>query len=84
MIAVFGSFALGDQRVIKEFGIGLAAAIFLDATVVRLLLVPAIMELLGEANWWLPRGLDRLLPHINIEGPALGRSAPAPEAAAAD
>ena len=84
MIAVFGSFALGDQRVIKEFGIGLAAAVFLDATVVRLLLVPAIMELLGEANWWLPRGLDRLLPHINIEGPALGSNATTPEAAAAD
>jgi putative drug exporter of the RND superfamily len=71
MIAVFGSFALGDERVIKEFGLGLATAVFLDATVVRLLLVPATMELLGEANWWLPRWLDRLLPKINVEGPSI-------------
>jgi RND superfamily putative drug exporter len=55
MIAVFGSFILGDERVIKEFGMGLSVAIFLDATIVRLLLVPAIMEILGTANWWLPR-----------------------------
>jgi RND superfamily putative drug exporter len=75
MIAVFGSFALGDERVIKEFGLGLATAVFLDATVVRLLLVPAFMELMGEANWWLPRKLGRLLPHVNIEGPALARLA---------
>lgn len=68
MIAVFGSFILGDERVIKEFGMGLAVAIFLDATIVRLLLVPAIMEILGTANWWLPRGLDRFLPRIDIEG----------------
>jgi RND superfamily putative drug exporter len=50
------------------FGIGLATAILLDATVVRLLLVPATMELLGDRNWWLPRWLDRILPNINIEG----------------
>jgi RND superfamily putative drug exporter len=70
MIAVFGSFVLGDERVIKMFGIGLATAIFIDATVVRLLLVPAVMELLGSANWWLPSKLARVLPHINVEGPA--------------
>ncbi len=67
MIAVFGSFALGDQRVIKEFGLGLAVAIFLDASVVRLLLVPAVMELMGEVNWWLPSFLDRLLPNVSVE-----------------
>jgi RND superfamily putative drug exporter len=63
---VFGSFVFGDERVIKEFGLGLAVAIFVDATVVRMLLVPATMELLGDANWWLPRWLDRILPHVRI------------------
>ncbi len=68
MIAVFGSFMLGGERVIKEFGLGLSVAILLDATIVRLLLVPAIMELLGDRNWWIPRQLDRILPRIDIEG----------------
>ncbi|MCH8950327.1 MAG: MMPL family transporter [Chloroflexi bacterium] len=66
MIAVFLSFAFSDQRVIKEFGIGLATAIFLDATLVRLILVPSIMQLQGDANWWLPGWLDRLLPRIGL------------------
>ena len=65
---VFGSFVFGDERVIKEFGLGLAVAIFVDATVVRMLLVPATMELLGDANWWLPKWLDRILPNVHIEG----------------
>ncbi len=65
---MFGSFIFGDERVIKEFGLGLAVAIFVDATVVRMLLVPATMELLGNANWWLPRWLDRILPNVHIEG----------------
>jgi RND superfamily putative drug exporter len=73
MVTVFLTFVFGDNRVIKEFGIGLATAIFVDATVVRLILVPATMELLGEANWWLPRWLDRLLPHVNLEGRANAR-----------
>ncbi len=68
MVCVFGSFVLGGERVIKEFGLGLAAAIFIDATLVRMVLVPATMELLGDANWWLPRGLARILPNIHIEG----------------
>ncbi len=68
MVAVFLSFVLGDDRIIKMFGIGLATAIFVDATIVRLVLVPATMELLGDANWWLPKWLDRVLPHINVEG----------------
>lgn len=67
MVAVFGSAVLGADRTTKLFGLGLATAIFLDATVVRTLLVPATMELLGKANWWLPRWLDRLLPRISIE-----------------
>lgn len=70
MIVVFGSFLLEDDRVIKMFGVGLAVAVFLDATLVRLLLVPATMELLGTRNWWLPRWMDRILPRINVEGPA--------------
>jgi RND superfamily putative drug exporter len=68
MVTVFGSFIFGDERVIKEFGLGLAVAIFVDATVVRMLLVPATMELLGDANWWLPKWLDRILPNVHIEG----------------
>ena len=68
MVFVFGSFVLESNRVIKLFGIGLASAVFLDATVVRMLLVPATMELLGDKNWWLPRWLDRILPHIDVEG----------------
>jgi RND superfamily putative drug exporter len=68
MIVVFGSFVLEDNRIIKMFGLGLASAVFLDATFVRMLLVPATMELLGARNWWLPRWLDRLLPTLNVEG----------------
>jgi RND superfamily putative drug exporter len=67
MILVFGSFALGDDRVIKLFGIGLASAVFFDAVIIRCLLVPAIMELLGRRAWWLPSWLDRRLPRIQIE-----------------
>jgi len=68
MVVVFGSFLLESDRVIKLFGMGLAVAVLLDATIVRMLLVPATMELLGDRNWWLPRWLDRILPKINVEG----------------
>ena len=67
MVVVFLSFVLTPERVIKEFGIGLATAVLVDATVVRLVLVPATMELLGDANWWLPRWLDRLLPRLSVD-----------------
>jgi len=67
MIMVFLSFVLSDQRVVKEFGLGLAVAVLVDATLVRLLLVPATMELMGDRNWWLPAWLDRILPQIAIE-----------------
>lgn len=70
MAVVFGSFLLEDDRVIQVFGTGLASAIVLDATLVRMLLVPATMELLGSRNWWIPDWLDRLLPRIELEGPA--------------
>ena len=79
MIAVFLSFVLGDSRVIKLFGLGLASAIFIDATLVRMLLVPATMELLGDANWWLPRWLDRRLPDFDVEGAHLQPPDPAAE-----
>jgi putative drug exporter of the RND superfamily len=68
MILVFGSFLLAGQRVIAEFGIGLASAVLLDAFILRTVLVPAVMHLLGERNWWLPRGLDRALPRVAVEG----------------
>lgn len=68
MVSVFFAFVLGDDRVIKEFGLGLGVAIFLDATVIRLFLVPSVMEFLGDWNWYMPRWLDRVLPHLNVEG----------------
>ena len=71
MVVVFGSFLLESDRVLKLMGTGLATAILLDATIVRLLLVPATMELLGDKNWWLPRWLDRILPKIDVEGHAI-------------
>ncbi|MGI8939729.1 MAG: MMPL family transporter [Iamia sp.] len=70
MVVVFGSFLLESDRVLKLMGTGLATAILLDATIVRMLLVPATMELLGDRNWWLPRWLDRLLPNLDVEGHA--------------
>ncbi|WP_406121790.1 MMPL family transporter [Streptomyces sp. NBC_00989] len=69
MISVFLAFVLSGDRVIAMFGIALASAVALDAFVLRTLLVPALMHLLGGANWWLPRGLDRVLPRISIEPP---------------
>jgi RND superfamily putative drug exporter len=70
MVCVFLSFMLGDQRTLKEFGFGLAFAVFLDAIVVRCVLLPAVLELLGAVTWRLPRPLDSRLPHVNIEGSA--------------
>ena len=68
MVTVFISFVLGHDVMAKMFGIGLAAAVLIDATLIRMVLVPATMELLGDRNWWLPRWLDRLLPNIHVEG----------------
>ena len=68
MVCVFLSFTLGNERTLKEFGFGLAVAVFLDALVVRCVLLPAVLELLGPRTWWLPHWLDARLPHINIEG----------------
>ena len=70
MVAVFGSFVAGDDRTVKLFGLGLAVAVLIDATLVRMVLVPATMELLGAKNWWIPRWIDRVLPRIQVEGHA--------------
>src|SRR4051794_40665488 len=67
MVAVYTSFILNGQPVVKEFGLGLAAAIAIDASIVRCVLVPAVMVLLGKRNWWLPRALSRM-PRVGIEG----------------
>jgi RND superfamily putative drug exporter len=72
MVVVFGSFLASDVRALKEIGLGLALAIAVDATIVRVVLVPATMELLGRANWWLPPFLERRLPRVAIEGQANG------------
>jgi putative drug exporter of the RND superfamily len=68
MVFVFGSFVLNGSPTIKQFGVGLAVAVILDSTVVRCLLVPALMILMGKFNWYMPNWLDRLTPHLNIEG----------------
>jgi RND superfamily putative drug exporter len=68
MVTVFAAFMLGDQVIAKVVGLGLATAVLVDATVVRMVLVPSTMELLGDRNWWIPRWLDRVLPHLDVEG----------------
>jgi putative drug exporter of the RND superfamily len=68
MVCVFASFILNGDPTVKQFGVGLSVAIAVDATVVRCLLVPAVMTMMGDSNWWMPRRLDRALPHISIEG----------------
>ena len=73
MVVVFGSFVLEDSRPVKLFGLGLATAIAIDATLVRMLIVPSTMELLGARNWWLPRWLDRLIPNLRVEGELASR-----------
>src|ERR1019366_5026167 len=67
MILVFGSFILGGQRVIKEFGLGLAAGILMDALLIRMAIVPALMFMVGKTNWWFPKWLDRILPHVAVD-----------------
>ncbi|MET0558800.1 MAG: MMPL family transporter [Solirubrobacterales bacterium] len=78
MVTVFASFMLGDERIIKLFGLGLAAAVFIDAVIIRSVLVPAIMQLLGTRAWWLPSWLDRILPKLHVE-PAEGDPSPTGE-----
>jgi len=67
MICVFFSFAFGGERIIAEFGIGLGGAVLLDAFILRTVLVPSMMHFLGNANWWMPKWLDRIVPHLAVE-----------------
>jgi len=68
MITVFASFMFGGEKIIKEFGLGLAAAVFIDAFILRTILVPALMHLFGKSNWWLPKSVDKALPQLSVEG----------------
>jgi RND superfamily putative drug exporter len=68
MVCVFTSFVLNGNPIVKEFGVGLAVAIAIDSTLVRCLLVPAVMVLLGKRAWWLPGWMERFVPHVSIEG----------------
>jgi RND superfamily putative drug exporter len=84
MVCVFGAFVLGGERVIGEFGIGLAAAVAIDAFLLRTILVPALMHLFGPANWWLPGWLDRIMPHLSVEPADEPEWQPAPDVAPED
>ena len=70
MIAVFGGFMANPATFMKMIGLGLSVAVLLDATVIRMVLVPSAMALMGRANWWLPAWLDRILPHVDIDPPS--------------
>jgi putative drug exporter of the RND superfamily len=78
MVTVFASFMIGEDRIIKLFGLGLASAVFIDAVIIRSVLVPAVMQLFGKSAWWLPDWLDRILPRLHVE-PAEGDPAPTGE-----
>ena len=86
MGVVFWAFVLSDDRTVKSFGLGLGVAILVDALIVRMLMVPAVMHLLGRRAWYIPRWLDRVLPNLTIEPPeedddadAKGDGTPSPE-----
>ncbi|MGH3222418.1 MAG: MMPL family transporter, partial [Streptosporangiaceae bacterium] len=77
MVCVFGSFVIGDPlRILDVFGLGLAVAVLVDATIVRMVLVPAVMQLLGAANWWLPRWLGKRVPNLDVEGASAAATRP--------
>jgi RND superfamily putative drug exporter len=77
MIAVFGAFAIGNERALAMMGVGFASAIFIDAFIIRLLLLPAVMHIFGPAMWWMPSWLEKRLPHLNIEPPESVHGTPA-------
>jgi RND superfamily putative drug exporter len=79
MIAVFGGFILGDARAIKLIGIGLGGAIFLDAFILRTVLVPSLMHVFGKANWYFPKWLDRITPQVSVEPADDGQPRPEPD-----
>jgi len=74
MASVFGGFVFSHLTMVRPLGLGLAAGVLFDAFVVRMLLVPALMQLVGRSAWWLPRWLDRVLPDVDVEGASLERS----------
>jgi RND superfamily putative drug exporter len=78
MVAVFVGFGLDTDVTVKMIGVGMAVAVLVDATLVRMVLVPATMALLGRANWWIPRWLDRVLPHLDVEGTPVAAHLPGP------
>jgi RND superfamily putative drug exporter len=67
MVVVFLAFLASPDTFLKLFGVGLASAVFLDATIVRMVLVPAVMQLLGARNWWIPNWLEKILPRLDVE-----------------
>ena len=77
MVSVFFAFIINGDPTVKQFGVGMGVAVAVDATVVRCLLVPAVMVLVGKANWWFPRWLDRLVPNFSIEGDGSSNARPA-------
>src|SRR3954452_1133625 len=79
MGVVFWAFVLTDDRVVKSFGLGLGVAILTDALIVRMLVVPAVMHLIGDKAWYMPRWLDKVLPRLTIEAPDQPDEEPAPE-----
>lgn len=84
MISVFGGFVFSHMAMIRPLGFGLAIGVLFDAFVVRMVITPALMHLLGRSAWWLPRWLDRILPHVDVEGSSLERTAPVSSAPAKD
>jgi RND superfamily putative drug exporter len=78
MILVFGSFILGGQGVIKEFGLGLGGGVLIDAVIIRMAVVPSVMVLIGRWNWWFPSWLDRWLPRVSVDADDLTAAATAP------
>ncbi|MDI6102638.1 MMPL family transporter [Actinoplanes sp. NEAU-A12] len=82
MISVFGGFIFSNTAMIRSLGFGLAFGVLVDAFLVRMLLIPAVMHLLGRSAWWIPRWLDRILPNVDVEGAALERAHPAPHVTA--
>ncbi|WP_206428298.1 MMPL family transporter [Plantibacter sp. PA-3-X8] len=84
MISVFGGFIFSHSAMIRSIGFGLAFGVLVDAFVVRMLLIPAVMHLLGKSAWWIPKWLDRILPNVDVEGAALERSHPAHHVEAGD
>jgi RND superfamily putative drug exporter len=76
MVSIFASFVTGQDPIVKMFGVGLSVAVLLDATLIRMVLVPSALALMGRANWWLPKFLDRALPRIDVEGTGLTPKSP--------